>query len=280
MTEESKYVPPKVWVPPASSGGTFAAINRPTAGPTHEKALPVGKHPLQLYSLGTPNGVKVTIMLEELLALGHAGAEYDAWLIKINEGEQFSSGFVDINPELEDSGAGRPQRRATAARVRIGLDPAVPRGEVRRFPAEGKRGAHRDPELAVLANGIGAVRRRRLRPLLCLCAGEARISDRPLRDGSEAPARRARSPARRAPLRRGRRVHHRRHGDLAVVWLLVRGDLYEAASSCRCTNTCMSSAGPTTSPRGRPSSAAARSIAIRGKPEDQVAERHSAADLD
>jgi GST-like protein len=91
-------VPPKVWVPPASSGGTFANINRPVAGPTHEQALPVGKHPLQLYSLGTPNGVKVTIMLEELLALGHAGAEYDAWLIRINEGDQFSSGFVEINP--------------------------------------------------------------------------------------------------------------------------------------------------------------------------------------
>jgi GST-like protein len=98
MTDQSSYVPPKVWVPPASPGGRFANINRPTAGPTHEQALPVGKHPLQLYSLGTPNGVKVTIMLEELLALGHAGAEYDAWLIRINEGDQFSSGFVEINP--------------------------------------------------------------------------------------------------------------------------------------------------------------------------------------
>jgi GST-like protein len=97
MTETSNYVPPKVWVP-ASSGGTFANINRPVAGPTHDQALPVGKHPLQLYSLATPNGVKVTIMLEELLALGHAGAEYDAWLIRINEGAQFSSGFVEINP--------------------------------------------------------------------------------------------------------------------------------------------------------------------------------------
>jgi GST-like protein len=98
MTDQSNYVPPKVWVPPASPGGRFANINRPTAGATHEQALPVGKHPLQLYSLGTPNGVKVTIMLEELLALGHAGAEYDAWLIRINEGDQFSSGFVEINP--------------------------------------------------------------------------------------------------------------------------------------------------------------------------------------
>src|ERR1700704_402991 len=98
MTDQSTYVPPKVWVAPASSGGTFAAINRPTAGPTHERALPVGKHPLQLYSLGTPNGQKVTIMLEELLALGHARAEYDAWLIRIGEGDQFSSGFVAANP--------------------------------------------------------------------------------------------------------------------------------------------------------------------------------------
>ncbi|KFX06904.1 S-transferase [Pectobacterium betavasculorum] len=97
MATSPTYVPPKVWQP-VPSGGAFANINRPIAGPTHEKALPVGKHPLQLYSLATPNGVKVTIMLEELLALGHSGAEYDAWLIKIGDGDQFSSGFVDINP--------------------------------------------------------------------------------------------------------------------------------------------------------------------------------------
>ena len=95
---KAPYVPPKVWENDAPSGGQFASINRPTAGPTHEKTLPVGKHPLQLYSLATPNGVKVTIMLEELLALGHSGAEYDARLIRINEGDQFSSGFVGINP--------------------------------------------------------------------------------------------------------------------------------------------------------------------------------------
>ncbi|MBN3080389.1 glutathione-dependent disulfide-bond oxidoreductase [Pectobacterium polaris] len=97
MATSPTYVPPKVWQS-ASSGGAFANINRPIAGPTHEKTLPVGKHPLQLYSLATPNGVKVTIMLEELLALGHSGAEYDAWLIKIGDGDQFSSGFVDVNP--------------------------------------------------------------------------------------------------------------------------------------------------------------------------------------
>jgi GST-like protein len=95
---KAPYVPPKVWKNEAPSGGSFASINRPVAGPTHEKTLPVGKHPFQLYSLATPNGVKVTILLEELLALGHSGAEYDAWLIRINEGDQFSSGFVEVNP--------------------------------------------------------------------------------------------------------------------------------------------------------------------------------------
>jgi GST-like protein len=95
MTE---YVPPKVWTWDKSSGGRFANINRPIAGPTHDKELPVGKHPLQLYSLGTPNGVKVTVLLEELLAAGHVGAEYDAWLINIGQGDQFSSGYVELNP--------------------------------------------------------------------------------------------------------------------------------------------------------------------------------------
>ena len=98
MNDTAPYTPPKIWIWDKANGGQFANINRPIAGATHDKALPVGKHPLQLYSLATPNGVKVTMMLEELLALGHAGAEYDAWLIKINEGEQFSSGYVAINP--------------------------------------------------------------------------------------------------------------------------------------------------------------------------------------
>src|ERR1700683_3759662 len=92
------YVPPKVWTWNKENGGRFASINRPISGPTHDKELPVGLHPLQLYSLATPNGVKVTVMLEELLALGHSGAEYDAWLIRIREGDPFGSGFVDVNP--------------------------------------------------------------------------------------------------------------------------------------------------------------------------------------
>jgi GST-like protein len=98
MADSLDYTPPKVWTWTKPSGGTFANINRPIAGATHEKELPVGRHPLQLYSLGTPNGVKVTILLEELLAVGHSGAEYDAWLIKISDGDQFGSGFVKINP--------------------------------------------------------------------------------------------------------------------------------------------------------------------------------------
>jgi len=98
MNDDTAYTPPPVWEAPSENGGTWASTNRPVAGPTHEQALPVGEHPLQLHSLATPNGVKVTIMLEELLALGHEGAEYDAWPIRIGEGEQFGSGFVELNP--------------------------------------------------------------------------------------------------------------------------------------------------------------------------------------
>ena len=98
MSDATAYTPPKVWTWDKPNGGRFESINRPISGATHEKDLPVGRHPLQLYSLGTPNGVKVTVMLEELLALGHRGAEYDAWLIRINDGDQFGSGFVAINP--------------------------------------------------------------------------------------------------------------------------------------------------------------------------------------
>jgi GST-like protein len=98
MNDPSSYTPPSVWSWQKENGGRFANINRPIAGPTHDKDLPLGRHPLQLYSLATPNGVKVTVMLEELLALGHGGAEYDAWLIRINDGEQFGSGFVAVNP--------------------------------------------------------------------------------------------------------------------------------------------------------------------------------------
>ncbi|MBC7681766.1 MAG: glutathione-dependent disulfide-bond oxidoreductase [Ferruginibacter sp.] len=115
MTDTTVYTPPKVWTWDQENGGQFANINRPIAGATHDKVLPVGQHPLQLYSLATPNGVKVTILLEELLALGHTGAEYDAWLIRINNGDQFGSGFVEVNPNskipaLMDRSGDKPVR--------------------------------------------------------------------------------------------------------------------------------------------------------------------------
>src|ERR1700722_16815096 len=115
MTNQSEYTPPRIWTWSQENGGAWASINRPVSGATHDKALPIGRHPLQLYSLGTPNGVKVTVMLEELLALGHAGAEYDAWLIRIGDGDQFSSGFVSVNPNskipaLLDRGGPKPVR--------------------------------------------------------------------------------------------------------------------------------------------------------------------------
>jgi GSH-dependent disulfide-bond oxidoreductase len=115
MTNAPDYTPPKVWTWDKENGGRFASINRPIAGPTHDKELPVGRHPLQLYSLATPNGVKVTMMLEELLALGHSGAEYDAWPIRINQGDQFGNGFVAVNPNskipaLVDRSGPRPVR--------------------------------------------------------------------------------------------------------------------------------------------------------------------------
>lgn len=121
-----EYVPPKIWTWDQESGGRFASINRPIAGPTSDKELPIGEHPFQLYSLGTPNGVKVTVMLEELLALGHEGAEYDAWLINIGEGDQFGSGFVEINPNskipaMMDRSGSEPVRLFESASMLVHL---------------------------------------------------------------------------------------------------------------------------------------------------------------
>ncbi|MEM1106651.1 MAG: glutathione-dependent disulfide-bond oxidoreductase [Pseudomonadota bacterium] len=126
MASDTDYTPPEVWTWDRESGGRFANINRPIAGPTHEKDLPVGEHPLQLYSLGTPNGVKVTVMLEELLALGHSGAEYDAWLINIGEGDQFGSGYVEANPNskipvLVDRSGPEPVRVFESASILVHL---------------------------------------------------------------------------------------------------------------------------------------------------------------
>ena len=217
MTNSSDYVPPKVWTWNKASGGQFANINRPIAGPTHDKELPVGRHPLQLYSLATPNGVKVTVMLEELLALGHSGAEYDAWLIKIGERRSVRQRLRGGQSELQDSRADGPQRPEADPRLRVRRDPALSRREVRGLPAD-RQHPRRMPVLAVLADGSSALSRRRLRSLLRLCADEDRIRHRSLRHGGEAPARRARQAARRQRIHGGQRLHDRRYGDLALVW--------------------------------------------------------------
>ena len=169
MTNLPDYVPPKVWTWTKPSGGTFANINRPIAGPTHEKELPVGRHPLQLYSLGTPNGVKVTVMLEELLAIGQHGAEYDAWLIRINEGDQFGTGFVAVNPNSKI-----PALLDRSGRNLSGYsNPARFCCISRRSSAASCRGAgsaRRVSVLAFLADGQRALSRRWIRPLLRLRA--------------------------------------------------------------------------------------------------------------
>ena len=217
MTEPAEYTPPKVWSWNKESGGQFASINRPIAGPTHDKELPIGKHPLQLYSLATPNGVKATVMLEELLALGHKGAEYDAWLIKI-DGNQFGSGFVAVNPNskipaLMDRSGPKPIRVFESGAILVHL--AEKFGAL--LPTD-DRGARRMPVVAVLADGCGALSRRRLWPLLCLRAGQDRIRHRPLCDGGEAPARRARPPPGGERISGRQGLHHRRHRGLALVW--------------------------------------------------------------
>jgi GST-like protein len=200
MSSSSEYVPPEVWTWSKPSGGLFANINRPIAGSTHDKELPVGRHPLQLYSLATPNGQKVTIMLEELLALGKTGAEYDAWLIRINEGNQFGSDFVAINPNskipaLMDRSGPKPIRLFESGAILLYL-------------AE-KFGAFLPTEAAERAE--------------CFSWLFWQMGSAPYLGGGfgdEAPARCAR------PAPRGKRIccrpqlHNCRHGHLALVWRL------------------------------------------------------------
>ena len=195
--QPTDYVPPAVWSWDKPSGGKFASINRPIAGATHDKELPVGEHPLQLYSLGTPNGVKVTILLEELLAAGHTGAEYDAWLIDIGEGDQFGSGFVALNPNskipalLDSSDPARPQRVFESGAILLYL--AEKFGAF--LPTDP---AARTAALSWLMWQMGSA------PFLgggfghfyAYAPDQDRICHRPLRDGGEAPVRRPRPPPR------------------------------------------------------------------------------------
>ena len=281
MSSTSDYTPPTVWTWNKANGGRFANINRPIAGPTHDKELPVGRHPLQLYSLGTPNGVKVTIMLEELLALGHTGAEYDAWLIRIGEGDQFGSGFVAVNPNskipaLIDRSGPKPDPR-----VRVRRDPALPRREVRRVPADGRRRARRMPVLAVLADGQRALPRRRLRPLLCLCADQDRIRHRPLRHGDQAAARRARPAAGREPSiwpATTTRSPTWRSGPGTAAWpracCTARGEflsVQDYKNVQRWTDAIGAAPGGEARPHGQPPA---------GDPASQLHERHDASDFE
>ena len=259
----SDYTPPKVWTWNKANGGRFANINRPIAGPTHDKELPVGRHPLQLYSLATPNGVKVTVMLEELLALGHSGAEYDAWLIKIGDGDQFGSGFVAINPNskipaLLDRSGPKPIRVFESGAILLHL-------------AE-KFGAFLPTEPAARAE--------------CLSWLFWQMGSAPYLGGgfghfyAYAPTKIEYAIDRFAmEVKRQLDVLDRRLAeteylagddytiaDIAVwPWYggLAKGLLYGAASSSRCTNTRTSSAGPMPSVSARPSSAAAWSTACR-----------------
>ena len=279
MADSTPYVPPTVWTP-AASGGTFANINRPVAGPTHEKALPVGKHPLQLYSLGTPNGIKVTIMLEELLALGHAGAEYDAWLIRINEGDQFSSGFVEINPNskipaLVDRSGARPQRVFESGSILVYL-------------AE-KFGAFLPTELAARTETLN---------WLFWQMGSA-----PFVGGGfghfyayapeklEYPINRYAMETKRQLDVLDRQLAEHRYvagedytiADMAIwPWYggMVRGEAYDAAEflSVHEYRNVVRWAGEIAA---RPAVIRGRKVnRVRGKPEEQVAERHQASDLD
>ncbi len=265
----------------AENGGTFASINRPIAGATHDKVLPVGKHPLQLYSLATPNGVKVTVMLEELLALGHNGAEYDAWLIKIGDGDQFGSGFVEVNPNSKIPALMDRSGPTADPGVRIRRDPAVSGGEVRRLSAD--RAAARAECLSwlfwqmgsapYLGGGFGhfyAYAPIKIEYAINRFAMETKrqldVLDRRLAESE---------------YHRRRRLHHCRYGDLALVWAAGEGPaLWRGGIPATCRTTRMCSAGPTRSPRGLRCSADAWSTVSSANPQSQLHERHDASDFD
>ena len=221
MTDSSVYTPPKIWSWNKENGGKFASINRPIAGPTHDKELPVGRHPLQLYSLATPNGVKVTVMLEELLALGYSGAEYDAWLIRI-DGNQFGSGFVAVNPNskipaLMDHSGPTPIRVFESGAILMHL--AEKFGAL--LPTDSRRAEclswlfWQMGSAPYLGGGFGH--------FYAYAPTKIEYAIDPIRDGSEASARRAGPAPRRQRLSGRRRLFHRGYRGLALVWRLGKG---------------------------------------------------------
>ena len=280
MSQSVDYTPPRVWSADQENGGRFASINRPVAGATHEKALPVGRHPLQLYSMATPNGVKVTVMLEELLAAGHVGAEYDAWLISIQDGDQFGSGFVGANPNskipaLVDHSVGAP--------VRVFESGAILQYLAEKFGAFlPAHGAARAECLSWLFWQMGSA------PFLGGGFGHF-YAYAPAK--FEYPINRYAMESKRQldVLDRQLATHRYIAGDdytIAdmAIWpwygALVNGDLYDAAeflSVHEYTHVLRWSADIASRPavqRGR------KVNRVRGAPEEQVPERHDAADLD
>src|SRR6266571_4255410 len=217
VTDTPAYEPPKVWTWNKESGGRFTTINRPIAGPTHDKELPVGRHPLQLYSLATPNGVKATVMLEELLELGHKGAEYDGWLIKI-DGNQFGSGFVGVNPNskipaLMDSSGKEPIRVFESASILVYL--AEKFGAF--LPTDVKTRAEcfswlfwQMGSAPYLGGGFGH--------FYAYAPEKIEYAIESVCHGGEASARRARPSLGAKRLHRGQHLHHRRYGHLPLVW--------------------------------------------------------------
>ena len=281
VTDPAEYVPPKVWTWNKESGGRFANINRPIAGPDARQGA-AGRPPsaAALFA-GDAERRQGHGHARGAAGAGHSGAEYDAWLIRIGDGDQFGSGFVAVNPNskipaLMDRSGPTPIRVFESGAILLHL--AEKFGAF--LPTE-RPGARRMPVVAVLADGQRALSRRRLRPFLRLCADQDRIRHRPLRDGGEAPARRARPAAGRQRIPRGRRLHDRRHGGLAVVRRRWRRAWSTApASSCRCRNTRTCSAGPTRSHK-RPAVKRGRMVnRISGDPASQLHERHDASDFD
>ncbi|STW04580.1 putative glutathione S-transferase YghU [Klebsiella grimontii] len=278
---ENNYQPPKVWEWKQNNGGAFANINRPVSGATHDRVLPVGAHPLQLYSLGTPNGQKVTIMLEELLALGVSGAEYDAWLIRIGEGDQFSSGFVEVNPNskipaLRDHSTTPPTRVFESGSILLYL--AEKFGF---FLPKDPAGRTETLNWLFWLQGLGPVPRRRFWPFLQLCAGENRIRDRTaLRWKPNASLTYSTSSLPAAVLWQERSTP-------SPTWLSGRG----TATWCWGTFTTPPSslmpvaiktccAGRRTSATARPFSADVWLTAPQARSTEQLHERHDASDFD
>ena len=281
MTASFDYAPPKVWTWNKPNGGRFANVNRPIAGSTHDKDLPVGHHPLQLYSQGTPNGVKVTVMLEELLALGTWRRRIRRLADQNRPGRSVREWLRCAEPQLQDPGAGGPKRPDAYSGIRVRGHLDIPRREVRRLPADRKSCARRMPLVAVLAGGQRAICWRGLRPLLRLRADQDRICHRSVRHGGETSTRRAR------PATRSERISSlaaTTPSPISPVWPwyagLTKGWLYQAAEFLQAQE--YRNVGRWVDAIGeRPAVQRGRMVnRVSGEPSSQLHERHDASDFE